>query len=326
MSAESLTQQLIEDQSKRSQQALDAAITYGDLAQTVAVALINLPPPPSVNTTPIVIPPPTTADQAAQWEAFFGSAFSMFGPEFNAAFNSFMDQFFPEADGCIRALSDAWICNTIQFGGTGIPATVETQIYDRARSHELELAQEATDNALDEWAGRGFSLPLGALTGRVVEVQRKTNDRLSTIRRDIAIKNIEIEIQNIRFAVEQAVNLRINAINAAVAYIRAFFLPTELAIAKANGMMSARLNFNSSVAAYYGAIIGSSRLVLEKDMFNSNLISKNNEQFTALVNSNVASRVNAAVGSATSLGRAAAAGLGSVNTLSNLAHITNKEE
>ena len=325
MSAEALVESLITEQSARTQDALDAAIEFGEDAQTAAISITSISPPPSVVAPDVDIPVPPDTDEGIIWTSNFGGSQAANQAAFVAAWNAFLDQFFPETDACIRLLADAWICNTIQNGGTGIPAAIENQIWDRARDRENEQTFEAAEQAIDEWAGRGFSLPPGALTGRVAEIQRKASDKLATINRDIAIKNIEIEIQNIRFAIEQANNLRISAINAAVAYIRAYFLPTELAIAEANGISNAKISFMSGASAYYGAMVAAARMQLDASITNAHTGAATNNAFVQLVNGNTASRVNAAVGSAASLGRAAAAGLGSINTLSNLGHLTTVE-
>lgn len=96
---------------------------------------------------------------------------------------------------------------TMMLGGTGLPAAIEQAIWDRSRAREDVIARKATQEAYEEFSSRGFSLPPGALAGRVSEVWQKNREAASTVSRDIAVKQAELEIDNMKFAVSTGIQL-----------------------------------------------------------------------------------------------------------------------
>lgn len=96
---------------------------------------------------------------------------------------------------------------TMLLGGTGLPAAIEQAIWDRSRAREDMIARKATQEAYEEFSSRGFSLPPGALAGRVHEVWTKNREAASTLSRDIAVKQAELEIDNMKFAVSTGIQL-----------------------------------------------------------------------------------------------------------------------
>lgn len=96
---------------------------------------------------------------------------------------------------------------TMLLGGTGLPPAIEQAIWDRGRGREDVVAKKATQEAYEEFAARGFSLPTGALAGRVAEVWQKNREASSTFSRDVAIKQAELEVENLKFSVQHGIQL-----------------------------------------------------------------------------------------------------------------------
>lgn len=96
---------------------------------------------------------------------------------------------------------------TMLLGGTGLPAAIEQAIWDRGRAREDVIAKKATQEAYEEFAARGFALPSGALAGRVAEVWQKNREAGSTFSRDVAIKQAELEVENLKFTVSTGIQL-----------------------------------------------------------------------------------------------------------------------
>ncbi|MHB1100500.1 MAG: hypothetical protein ACYCZR_13190, partial [Burkholderiales bacterium] len=96
---------------------------------------------------------------------------------------------------------------TMLLGGTGLPPAIEQAIWDRGRAREDVIARKATQEAYEEFSSRGFSLPPGALAGRVSEVWQKNREAASSLSRDIAVKQAELEIDNLKFAVSTGIQL-----------------------------------------------------------------------------------------------------------------------
>lgn len=324
MTAESTVNDLIADQNTRAGELSNTLIQAAAAAQLAAITAASLPNVANIPIPNVTIPGinPFNVDQTGEFKLEFNGKLPSFKNDFATAWSTIIDTYFPDIAGCIRDNSDDWICNMIVNGGNGIPPAVEQQIWDRARSREVELARVNSDNAINEWAARGFALPPGALVNRVQAAQQDAIDKAATISRDVAIKNIEIQIENIRFAVEQAIKLRLGAIQAAVDYVKAYFLPTQLAIDYAKSLADAHYRYYNAMDGYYAAVIGAARLQLDARKANQDKDTTIASVFGKLVEGLTNARVMAAVQTTQGLGAAAAAALGSMNSVANIGHNT----
>lgn len=92
-------------------------------------------------------------------------------------------------------------------GGTGLPANIAQALRDRAFSaldvQEVRAIQQATE----EYSSRGFAEPSGILNRRVAEVRQNNQNQRNALSRDIAIRDQDVAIENLRFAVTQAIAL-----------------------------------------------------------------------------------------------------------------------
>lgn len=92
-------------------------------------------------------------------------------------------------------------------GGTGLPTEVEQQIWDRARDRETQIALAREQEVLRGAEALGFPLPSGVLAGQLADARREYHEKLSGLSRDIAIKQAELEQQNIQNATQAAIQL-----------------------------------------------------------------------------------------------------------------------
>jgi hypothetical protein len=92
-------------------------------------------------------------------------------------------------------------------GGTGLSPAVEAAIWGRAQSRETQAAlaneAEVTRNA----EALGFHLPAGVLAAQLREAQQDYYDKLSTLSRDVAIKQAELEQENLKQTIAQGMEL-----------------------------------------------------------------------------------------------------------------------
>ena len=75
--------------------------------------------------------------------------------QFAGIFNGFLNDYFPPLGFCLSSV-ETWICNTINNGGTGIPAAVEAQIWQRGRDKEALEAARLEDEALNFFCRAGL--------------------------------------------------------------------------------------------------------------------------------------------------------------------------
>ena len=104
-------------------------------------------------------------------------------------------------------------------GGTALPVEVEQAIYNRARDKTNAEYLKTRDAVWEEGAKRGFTLPGGAQYAAMARARQNAADNNARAAMDIAIKQAEMEQQNIQFALTQSANLRGVVLNAAVSVV-----------------------------------------------------------------------------------------------------------
>lgn len=92
-------------------------------------------------------------------------------------------------------------------GGTGLPAAVEQAIWDRARDRETRIAQSNEDDINRQAEALGFNLPSGVLAAQLLEARQNYYDKLSELSRDIAIKQAELEQENLKQTIAAGMQL-----------------------------------------------------------------------------------------------------------------------
>ena len=146
-----------------------------------------------------------------------------------------------------------WLINTITNGGTGINPAVENQIWQRGRDRLIAEGERADSQTLLQFAQRGFSLPSGAMTKLLQANRFQQLQRLQEQSRDVAIRQAELEIENLRFAVDKVVTARLQAIAAAADYIRAITNGFDSAVNIANQEAQAKAALMAATADLYRA-------------------------------------------------------------------------
>jgi len=226
-----------------------------------------------------------------------------------------MTTYFPTLNPSLITAEDNWLLAVVNNGYDGIPAALEQLIWERARAKDVIEAARMEEEAVAQFASRGFSMPPGVLANRVLQVQQDAANKSSTIARDLAIKQMEIAVDMVKFAIGEITKLRINTANALADFIRAVMtIPTSAAdIAKSQTGLYQTL-WDSS-ASYMNAQSTIARLDLEAKKSNQSNwteIAKLNATFD---NQATDRTVNAAIASAQLLANQASAARGAQNTL-----------
>jgi len=326
MSAESIIADIIDNANALMNSSADAATSYADAAQTAAGSVISLGAIPFAAQPSVTVPPfsPET-DSTQELRGGFDEMFGQLYPDFDARFNAFMARFFPRVEACLQTSIGEWLCDTIQNGGTGIPADIENQIWERSRAREQLDSARQTEQIIENFAERGYTLPPGALFAATQDIERQLSQKISTHARDVAIKQAEIEIENIRFAITSGIQLRQIALNAVNDYLRAWLDTAKLAVEYANALVSAKLRLYDSTSAYYSALIAAARLEYDWGKDKADQTLRQQGFVVDSSNSNTAGRVNAAISAANAMGSIAAAVAAAQNSLANISNNTNIE-
>lgn len=211
-----------------------------------------------------------------------------------------------------------WLVNTITVGGTGIAPAVEDQIWQRGRDRVITDGLRVENQTLDGFASRGFSLPPGALAASLQAVRFEQLLKTQEFSRDVAIRQADIEIENLRFAVEKAIDSRMRAMAAASDYIRALMTGPDTAARVASLNADAQARMLGATADLYRARLARDELAMRVPLANAS----NGLQAAGITvdgfYKGIDSRVRAAGAAADVYGRAASAALASLNSVATV--------
>lgn len=103
----------------------------------------------------------------------------------------------------LKSILQSWV----DGAATGLAPAVEQAIWDRGRRREQTTLARRSDEALRDFATRGFTKPPGALAVALSEALQAAQDADQAVSREIMIKQAELEQANRQFAFETAFKL-----------------------------------------------------------------------------------------------------------------------
>lgn len=92
-------------------------------------------------------------------------------------------------------------------GGTGLSPAIEQAIWGRARDRETKIALANEAEVMRGSTAFGFALPSGVLAAQLREAQQTYYGKLSGLSRDVAIKQAEMEVENLKQTISQGMEL-----------------------------------------------------------------------------------------------------------------------
>jgi hypothetical protein len=156
----------------------------------------------------------------ADLEAQFNAAYRSIGPTMVAALDNqltnFLHRYNPRYQEQLNALEDQ-LAKYLQ-GGTALSPAVENAIYERSKDKVSAEFRRARDTAFTDGARRGFSMPDGAVFSATQQARQAGADANARAAVEIAVKQAELEQQNIQFAVTTSAQLRNAAMSASISY------------------------------------------------------------------------------------------------------------
>ena len=318
MSAEALVEQIINQALQTAEEKSELATRYADQAITASSGFSTFGAQTIVFSPGSVEPPVTIPTNAAGVDgALYNTAYGKIIADLSDKFAGFFAEYFPNECDYLQE-AQAKLCE-ILAGGAGIPAHVENQIWQRDRSRVLEDVSRARDDVLATFASRGFPLPPGAAahTMRLAEVD--ANNKIAQQSRDVAIKHVEILIENIKFAIQQALDYRVKSIQAAGDYIKVLALGPEIAMKLATSAAGAQAQLISAASQYYRNRIAVEELKLDAAKFNAGVRNEVGMNGVREFSNRLRAQVETLSASARAAGDQAAAALNAVHASAQVA-------
>lgn len=114
-----------------------------------------------------------------------------------------------QEDPYTSATLDCIVARINEFcaGGVGIPDPVWEMIWAKDNDRENRAGYKAIQEVNEEWSSRGFALPQGIQIAQVQEIQQGLQNTSSQRSREVAIRESDLAIENLKFAVVQGIAL-----------------------------------------------------------------------------------------------------------------------
>lgn len=211
-----------------------------------------------------------------------------------------------------------WCRKAIVDGGTGINTSVEQQLWERGKARLLEESLEAEDNLTNQWASRNYPLPPGALVYGLQRIQLDRSRKLAEQSRDISVKSFDTEIENVRFAVKETLDLRSKAMSAMADYIRTLMMGPQTAMQLATGLAGLELDMNRSLVALYSAEVTALQPRVQLSIEEARLEAGTNEANQRSILATAQAKADMARAAAQMLAAQASAGLNAINAQASI--------
>jgi hypothetical protein len=321
--ASDLISQIVDNAISISESKASEATTAANIAMAAAQA-VSTTSPPSISTA-IVVPNvsvdvPFTA--VGPNNALYASTYAEIRDMLTNNFVNFFSTYFPN-DTDYLAAAQAWILGALTIGGTGMAPAAEDQIYQRDRARILQEGERVEKEIIATWAAKGFPLPPGPALYAMYQAKKASQDLVGKSSRDVAIKQAEIEVENVRLAVKMALDYRIGAVQAAAEYIKTLALAPQIASSISIAAVNAQSNLINAASNYFRARLEVEALKLDARKTSANLQLQGQgidvQAFTARSH-NLATAASAAAQSA---GQQAAAALNALHSQATLQSVEN---
>lgn len=178
-------------------------------------------------------------------------------------FTAFRTTYFPDESATYGAAED-WLQAAIANPDSALPPTVAAQIITDDKDRILADAARASDTVLAQFAARRFPLPPGAAAAAMLEIQNKAQDEIAATGRKVVMASIE----QMRFAIQQAVALRQSAMDSAIKYISALASGPEMASRLVGIGYDAQSKLISAASQFYNSRIAAAETVAKVQQFN----------------------------------------------------------
>jgi hypothetical protein len=236
-------------------------------------------------------------------------------------FTKFMNSWFPDHGVHIDDLQAR--VTAMLNGESGLPRAIEDAIWERGRSRIGKDYLALTQTVASEMSSRGFSIPNGVMVARLDEAKFAGHSATAGFSRDVAIRQAEIAIENLRFAMTMAANHRKDAINAAIQFVGSIMTTIlDKGIEKAKLIVDAKTALWDASNRYYATLIDNGRLMLGYEQLLETRSIEIARLMTSIAQGDTERYTNGAVAGATSMANIAASAYSSLNTLTTAAHDT----
>lgn len=136
-------------------------------------------------------------------------------------------------------------------GGSGIDTAVEQAIWDRARTRETQIGAANEADVARQSEALGWHLPAGVTAAQLRAAQQDTFDKLSTLSRDVAIKQADLEQANMKDTIASVMALESKLLDRALELEKLSFEASKMVAENALAIYNAQVDeFKALISAY----------------------------------------------------------------------------
>lgn len=282
----------------------DQAVGFDDPAPQLLIPTLDMSYLPAVK-------PQLPDNDPSDAKAMYDDARAEIDALTQGGYVTFLQTYFP--DGAYYTAALAWLTRALTQGGTGLNAAVEQQLWERGRSRLAIEAERARNDVTQAFANRGFPLPPGALLHATQVIGQDMRDKLAEQSRDISIESFKAELENTRFAITNAIDLRVKAIASAGDYIRTLIQGPQIAAQFASTMAGLKTDFARTMVALYQAENTALEPRIRLNIQDAELKMRGEEANLRARSATDENRARAAAATAQMVANAAAASLNGIN-------------
>ena len=229
-------------------------------APSITAGTISLP---SVTAPNVTIP---TNIDTTQIISTFDAKYADIANFLTDEFTGFISTYAP-GESAVYTAAQNWISAALANPTAGLPATVQAQLLGEDQARVLGDKVRAQDAVIAQFAGRRFPLPPDAAASIVLQIEQKAQDELAASGRNIT----KLSIEQMRFVIERALDLRKILLGEAVDYIKALASAPDIASKVIGVGYDAQSKLISAAAQFYGADTQAHEMVSKVQQYNNSL-------------------------------------------------------
>ena len=229
-------------------------------APTITAGTIGLP---SVTAPDVTIP---TNIDTSQIISTFDSKYADIANFLTTKFTGFISTYAPNESQTYTA-AETWIKDAIANPTAGIPATVQAQLLGDEQARVLADKVRAQDATWAAAAGRRFPLPPDVVQSINLQIEQKSQDELAAASRNIT----KMSIEQMRFVIERALELRKILLGEAVDYIKALASAPDIASKVIGVGYDAQSKLISAASQFYAADTNAKEMVSKVQQYNNSM-------------------------------------------------------
>lgn len=207
---------------------------------------------------PVLPPPPTFSD-------LFPGADSTDAEvqRLDAEVEKWMDKYFPEINACLRESPEQWLCKIISGSDPfGDSKEVVDLLWHEARDRAYRVSNSELRTIAATYSERGFTLPPGVSVRLGVEAEQRASQAVADVNRAETVRMLELKIELLKFAEEQAIKLKLGVMDALRAFYVAWVSLPDKDIERARVKAQAQATLYGALSSYYNVQLGFEQLRL----------------------------------------------------------------